>query len=163
MDALMLRYLLAALLITAMPASAESFDCRVIGIADGNTFSCRTNVGERFRVRLAEIDTPELKQPYGSQARQALSDHIFGKNVTLVVKGRDDLGRTLARVSVGNIDVNSEMVRSGTAWAYRSHLDDRSLLDLEAVAREFRRGLWSLHKTEQQPPWEWREQMRKSR
>ncbi len=86
----MLRYLLAALLITAMPASAESVDCRVIGIADGNTFSCRTNVGERFRVRMAEIDTPELKQPYGSQARQALSDHIFGKNVTLVVKGRDD-------------------------------------------------------------------------
>jgi|SRR3546814_629385 len=163
MDALMLRYLLAALLITAMPASAESFDCRVIGIADGNTFSCRTNVGERFRVRLAEIDTPELKQPYGSQARQALSDHIFGKNVTLKVKGRDDLGRTLARVGVGNIDVNSEMVRSGAAWAYRGHLDDRSLLDLEAVAREFRRGLWSLHKTEQQPPWEWREQMRKSR
>ena len=59
----MLRYLLAALLITATPASAESFDCRVIGIADGNTFSCRTNVGERFRVRLAEIDTPELKHP----------------------------------------------------------------------------------------------------
>ena len=159
----MLRYLLAALLATAMPASAESFDCRVIGIADGNTFSCRTNVGERLRVRLAEIDAPELKQPYGSQARQALSDHIFGKNVTLEVKGRDGLGRTLARVGVGNIDVNSEMVRAGAAWAYRARLDDRRLLDLEAVAREFRRGLWSLHKTEQQPPWEWREQMCKSR
>ena len=163
MDALMLRYLLAALLITAMPASAESLDCRVIGIADGNTFSCRTNAGERLRVRLAEIDAPELKQPYGSQARQALSDHIFGKNVTLAVKGRDGLGRTLARVGVGNIDVNSEMVRAGAAWAYRARLDDRRLLDLEAVAREFRRGLWSLHKTEQQPPWEWRAQMRKSR
>ncbi len=159
----MLRYLLAALLITAMPASAESLDCRVIGIADGNTFSCRTNAGERLRVRLAEIDAPELKQPYGSQARQALSDHIFGKNVTLAVKGRDGLGRTLARVGVGNIDVNSEMVRAGAAWAYRARLDDRRLLDLEAVAREFRRGLWSLHKTEQQPPWEWRAQMRKSR
>lgn len=159
----MLRYLLAALLITAMSASAESFGCRVIGIADGNTFSCRTNVGERLRVRLAEIDAPELKQPYGSQARQALSDHIFGKNVMLEVKGRDGLGRTLARVGVGNIGVNSEMVRAGAAWVYRARLDDRRLLDLEAVAREFRRGLWSLHKTEQQPPWEWREQMRKSR
>jgi len=92
MDAVMLRYLLAALLITAMPASAESLDCRVIGIADGNTFSCRTNVGERLRVRLAEIDAPELKQPYGSQARQALSDHIFGKNVTLAVRAAMALG-----------------------------------------------------------------------
>ncbi len=163
MDALVLRSLLAVLLITTMSVSAESFDCRVIGIADGNSFSCRTNVGDRLRVRLAEVDAPELKQPYGIQARQALSSQIFGKNVTLTVKGRDELGRTLARVYVGNIDVNSGMVRSGAAWAYRGHLDDRTLLDLEAVAREFRRGLWSLHKTEQQPPWKWREQMRKNR
>ncbi|MEL7557666.1 thermonuclease family protein [Stutzerimonas chloritidismutans] len=159
----MLRYLLAALLITAMPASAESFDCRVIGIADGNTFSCQTNMGDRLRVRLAEIDTPALKQPYGIQARQALSSHIIGKNVTLKVKRRDDLGRTLAQVSVGNIDVNSELVRVGAAWAHRGHLDDRRLLDLEAVAREFRRGLWSLHQTEQPPAWESREQTRKNR
>jgi len=71
MDALMLRYLLAALLATAMPASAESFDCRVIGIADGNTFSCRTNVGERLRVRLAEIDAarPGKRSPTTSSAR----------------------------------------------------------------------------------------------
>lgn len=156
----MLRYLLAVLLVTAFPVCAESINCRVIGIADGNTFSCRTAEGKRLRVRLAEIDTPELKQPYGSQARQALSSYIFGKDVALAIMGRDDLGRTLARVKVGNVDVNSEMVRTGTAWAYRDHLKDRKLLDLEAVAREFKRGIWSLQKSEQQPPWEWRKEMR---
>lgn len=159
----MLRYLLAVLLVTALPASAEVLECRVIGIADGNSFSCRTVEGDRIRVRLAEVDAPELKQPYGGQARQALSGYIFSKNVELTVKGRDDLGRSLARVKVGNVDVNSEMVRTGAAWAYRGNLKDRKLLDLEAVAREFKRGLWSLQKSEQQPPWEWRKEMRSGR
>lgn len=63
----------------------------------------------------------------------------------------------------GDTDVNAEMVRTGTAWAYRAQLKDRSLLDLEAVAREFKRGLWALHKTEQQPLWEWRKEMRSAR
>ncbi|MGO8557840.1 hypothetical protein ACC724_39945, partial [Rhizobium ruizarguesonis] len=49
------------------------------------------------------------------------------------------------------------------AWAYRAQLKDHTLLDLEAVAREFKRGLWALHKTEQQPPWEWRKEMRSAR
>ncbi|MFW9674711.1 thermonuclease family protein, partial [Vibrio parahaemolyticus] len=79
----MLRCVLAALLLTALPASAQTTDCRVIGIADGNVFSCRTAEGDRLRVRMAEIDAPELKQPYGAQARQALSGYVFGKNVQL--------------------------------------------------------------------------------
>lgn len=152
----MLRYLLIAFLITALPASAESIDCRVIGIADGDTFSCLVANRDQVRVRLAEIDAPESGQPYGSHARQALSGFIFGKDVTLIVQDRDRYGRTVARVMVANVDVNSEMVRSGAAWAYREYLKDRTLLNLEAVAKEFKRGLWSLPKAEQKAPWEWR-------
>lgn len=162
-DAAMLRALATSLLITVLPASAAAFDCRVTGIADGDTFSCLDALGEHVRVKLAEIDTPELRQPYGSQARQALASHIFSKTVTLTVKGRDDRGRTLARVKVGDSDINSELVRTGNAWANRGYLDDRTLLNLEAVARELGRGLWSLPKADQQPPWEWRQQQRGSR
>lgn len=75
----MLRCVLAALLLTALPASAQTTDCRVIGIADGNVFSCRTAEGDRLRVRMAEIDAPELKQPYGAQARQALSGYVSAR------------------------------------------------------------------------------------
>lgn len=151
----MLRSLLAALLVTAVPAFAESIDCRVIGIADADTFSCLTANGDQVRVRLAEIDAPELKQPYGDHARRALSGFIFGKDVTLIVQHRDRHGRRVARVKAADVDVNAEMVRTGAAWAYRANLRDRTLLDLEAVAREFKRGLWSLPKAEQQAPWEW--------
>ena len=158
MDAVMLRTLATFLLVTALPASAASFDCKVTGIADGDAFSCVDNNGERIRARMAEIAAPALKQSYGSQARQALAGHIFGKTVTLTVQGRDNLGRALVRVRVGDSDINSELVRTGYAWANRTRLEDRTLLDLEAVARELGRGLWSLPKADQQAPWEWRRQ-----
>lgn len=152
----MLRYLLAALLLAALPASAESIDCRVIGIADGDTFSCLTGKRDQVRVRLAGIDAPELGQPYGRRARQILSDLVFGKDVTLIVQDRDRYGRTVALVKVADVDVNAALVRTGAAWAYRAYLKDRTLLNLEAFAKEFERGLWSLPKSERQPPWEWR-------
>lgn len=159
-DAFMLRSLLAALLVISLPASAEFIDCRVIGIADGDTFTCLTVNKDQVRVRLAEIDAPEAKQPYGNRARQALSELIFGKSVTLIVQDRDRYGRTVARVKIAAVDVNAEMVRTGAAWAYRDYLKDGSLLNLEAVAKEFKRGIWSLSKTEQQAPWEWRKEKR---
>ena len=109
---------------------------------------------------MAEIDTPESKQPYGTRAKQALSEMIFGKDVTLNVQDRDRYGRTVARVKVGSTDVNAEMVRTGAAWAYRDYLKDRSLIDLEATAKHFKRGLWSLPQAEQQAPWDWRKDRR---
>jgi len=157
---LMRRHLLAALLLIALPASAESIECRVIGIADGDTFSCLTASRDQVRVRLAGIDAPELGQPYGRRARQALSGFVFGKDVTLIVQDRDRYGRTVAQVKVADIDVNAEMVRAGAAWAYRVYLKDRTLLNLEAVAKEFKRGLWSLSKAERKAPWEWRQDKR---
>lgn len=156
----MLRYLLATLLVTALPASADSLDCRVIGIAGGDIFACLTADRERIRVRLAEVDAPEAGQAYGLEAQHALSGFIFGKDVSLAVKGRDRHGRTLARVHAGDTDVNAEMIRAGAAWAEPDYMTDRSLLALEAVAREFKRGLWALPKSDRQAPWEWRQRKR---
>jgi len=48
------------------------------------------------------------------------------------------------------------MVRTGNAWAYRKYLKDKSLLELEAIARAERRGLWGLPEAQQVPPWDWR-------
>lgn len=159
---IMLRYLLVSLLlVTDLPAAAvETIGCRVIGISDGDTFSCLTPARETIRVRMAEIDTPEKDQPYGTRARQALSGYIFGKDVALQVQDRDRYGRTVARVEVGSTDVTAEMVRSGAAWVYRDYLKDRSLLNLEATAKHFKRGIWSLPPAQQQAPWEWRKQRR---
>lgn len=56
---------------------------------DGDTLTLLVSDGSRFKpvkVRLAEIDTPESKQPYGERAKQALSDLAFGKQARVVCK-----------------------------------------------------------------------------
>ena len=108
------------------------------------------------RLRLTEIDTPERAQPWGTRARQALADKVFGRQVRVLPAGEDRYGRLLGRIYVGERDINREMVREGHAWAYRQYLSDRSLLEDEHYAREAGIGLWSLPQSQDIPPWEWR-------
>jgi hypothetical protein len=118
-------------------------------VPDGASF-------KQVRVRLAEIDTPESRQPYGNRARQALSDLAFNQQARVVVQDTDRYGRTVGRVYVGAVDVNAELVKQGAAWVYRQYLKDQSLLTLEAEAKAAKRGLWGLPETERCPPWDWR-------
>jgi endonuclease YncB( thermonuclease family) len=144
------------LLLAATPALSDDLNCRVVGISDGDTFTCLTISKRQVKVRLAEIDTPESKQPYGTRARQQLSEFAFGKDVTLSIQDTDRYGRTVARAFVGDTDINAEMVRHGAAWVYRQYSHDRGLLALETEAREEMVGLWALPESERMPPWEWR-------
>jgi endonuclease YncB( thermonuclease family) len=125
------------------PAAAIDLLGKVVGVLDGDTL---TVLVERraVKVRLAEIDTPEKGQPYGSAARQALSDLVFGKVATVHGQTRDRYGRTVGRVYVDGRDVNAELVRAGHAWVYRKYTTDRSLYALEAEAKAAGRGLWAL-------------------
>lgn len=154
----MKRSVLAALLLTlAAPlAFAAEISCRVVGVSDGDTFTCLTAEKRHVKVRMAEIDTPESKQPYGTRARHALSDLVFGKDVKLVVQDTDRYGRTVARAYAGTTDVNAALVSQGAAWVYRQYSKDRSLIGLEDQARSAKRGLWALPESERMKPWEWR-------
>ncbi len=144
---------LAALLNTAM---AGSLDCRVVGISDGDTFTCLNAGNQQTRIRLANIDTPESAQPYGKRSKQALSGWIFGKQVHIDTQTVDRYGRTVGEVHVGGTNVNAEMVRMGAAWVYRQYNRDPDLLALEQVARQEHRGLWAQPEAAIVPPWEWR-------
>lgn len=152
-----LRILVSALFfLLAQAASAEELRGRVVGITDGDTLTLLTEQREQVRIRLAEIDTPERGQPYGTRARQSLSDLAFGKAVRVVVEDTDRYRRTVGRVYAGPQDINAEMVRRGAAWVYRRYSHDPALLRLEQAARAERRGLWALPEMERIPPWEWR-------
>ena len=129
---------------------------KVVAISDGDTFTLLTSSKQQVKVRLSEIDTPERAQPFGTRARQALSDLIFSKDVLVVQDDIDRYGRLVGQVYVGNTHVNRKMVQEGMAWVYRQYLKDMTLLQDEQVAREAKRGLWSLPSTEQVSPWEWR-------
>lgn len=140
-------------------ASSEAYanTCKVIDVIDGDTFTCFTDENDLLKVRLAEIDAPELDQPYGEHSKQSLSRLISGEMVRLSVTGTDGHGRSVARVKrADGIDINAEQIRAGAAWAYREHLEDKSLLVLEATAKNDQRGMWSLPASDQTPPWEWR-------
>jgi hypothetical protein len=68
---------------------AETLTGRVVGVSDGDTLTLLAEGNRQVRVRLAEIDTPESRQPYGSRAKQALSDLAFGKTARVEVQDTD--------------------------------------------------------------------------
>lgn len=158
MSAASLRVFVLLFLVCAAASSgsAATLYGKVVGVKDGDTLVVLSDARVQTVVRLAEIDAPERRQPYGNKAKQALSRMSFGKRVAVLVTGHDQYGRALAHVRVDDVDVNVEMVRLGAAWVYRRYSEDAGLLALEAEAREARRGLWALPKAEQLAPWDWR-------
>lgn len=137
---------------------AENLSGKVVKIADGDTLTLLVAGNRPVKIRLSEIDTPESRQPYGQKAKQALAGLVFSKTITADVQTIDRYGRSVARVYVGALDVNAELLRSGAAWVYRKYAKDPNLYKLEDQAREKRMGLWALPESQRMPPWEWRKQ-----
>jgi endonuclease YncB( thermonuclease family) len=135
---------------------------KIVGVHDGDTVTFLTSDNKQIKVRLAEIDAPELAQPYGNKSKQHLSGLIFGKSVTLDVVEKDRYGRSVGKIYSGAEYVNAEMVKSGHAWAYKQYLKDKSFLEFESSAKSQKIGLWSLPDAEIVPPWEWRKSEGKS-
>ena len=149
-----MRYLPLLLFLVAFPAPAETvYDGNVIKIADGDTLTLLVNE-KQLKIRLSDIDTPERKQPFGTRAKQALSELAFGKQACVVEVTVDRYGRIVGRVYVDGLDVNAILVRGGYAWVYRKYSQDGELLKLEAEAKQKGLGLWA--DTDPIPPWEWR-------
>ncbi|MGV0005558.1 MAG: thermonuclease family protein [Candidatus Porifericomitaceae bacterium WSBS_2022_MAG_OTU9] len=144
----------------ATAQAAEIISGEVVAISDGDTLTVLTREKRQVKVRLAEIDTPEKRQPYGTAARQALSEKIFRQQVRVIVETVDRYGRTIGQVYLGPRHINREMVVEGHAWVYRRYLKDKSLLALEEKAKLGGLGLWGLSEARQMPPWEWRRQQR---
>lgn len=135
---------------------------RVVRVADGDTISILDSNHTQYKIRLHGIDTPERDQAHGKAAWDALSDMVAGREVGVVVLGKDSYGRTDGTVYLGETNVNLAMVAAGHAWWYRYYAPDNRLLETtERAAREAQRGLWA--DPDPIPPWEWRRQQRYSR
>ena len=138
------------------PAEAAELQGRVISIADGDTLTVLTPDKSQIKIRLVEIDAPESGQPYGKKAKQALSDLVFGQNVTVQYKAKDRYGRILGRVFIDELDVNLRLVELGAAWAYDQYLTDPNIKQAEKRARDSKAGLWALPTHQIMAPWDWR-------
>ena len=142
-----------ALILALLTAAGAALTGRVERVIDGDSLEVATSDGA-VEVRLFGIDAPEHDQPYADAARAELAKRVKGKPVRLEVEDHDHYGRTVARVFVGDEDVNAALVRAGAAWVYRRYSEDPKLLAAEDEARRAKRGLWA--EPDPTPPWEWR-------
>lgn len=119
-----------------------AFHGKVISVSDGDTITVLTNDNKQYKIRLVHIDAPESKQAFGNQAKNALSNLIYSKQVYIQRSGVDQYNRILGTVYLGQNNVNKQMVYSGYAWAYRNRSTDPSYIQLERSAKANQRGLW---------------------
>jgi micrococcal nuclease len=128
-----MRFLLAALaalfLLSCQPPQGAGVpSCRVAQVIDGDTLALSCD-GRLHRVRLLDMDTPELFHPHcpaeaeaGQSARAALERLVAEGSVSAVrFQGQDRYGRDLARVSVAGTDLSQSMLALGLALPYGGH------------------------------------------
>ena len=116
---------------------------RVETVHDGDTVTCLDTAGKAQKIRLRGIDAPEFDQPHGRDARQALAFKLTGGSVRVDGAARDQHGRLLGTLWLGDRDLNRELVSEGHAWVFGGFAPDPDLVAAEAEARKARRGLWA--------------------
>ena len=124
------------------------------------------------KIRLVGIDAPELKQtckhgvteyPCGKMSKEWLNLLVEDFQITCSYSEKDRYKRILGVCYIGNInsvafkkkvkslELNSMMVKSGNAVAYRKYSD--AYIEDEEFAKINKRGIW-IGKFEM--PWDWR-------
>ncbi|WP_418508912.1 thermonuclease family protein [Corallibacter sp.] len=115
-----------------------------------------------IKVRVANIDCPERKQPFSKRAKQFTSQQVFDKEVKLEFLKKDRYGRHIGNVIYNDsLSLSKELLKNGLAWHYVKYSNDSTLQVLEDYARLNKVGLWQ--DSNAVPPWEWRSTKRKKK
>ena len=59
-----------------------------IRVVDGDTIRAEAK-GKEIKIRLVEIDAPEMNQPFGAQSKNFLNRLLYKKDITLISQGED--------------------------------------------------------------------------
>ena len=134
----------------------EEITGKVISVVDGTTLEVVSNDNQVYKIRLVGIDSPELTQEYGGEAKEFLEKLILEKSVLVKITGKDRLGRYLAEIVIeGKTDPRVELLKRGLTWtAEKSPLPD--LEEYRVKAQQKGKGLWK--QREPTPPWIYRRQ-----
>lgn len=148
-------------------AQADTLVGEVVGLADGDTVTVLDAQKTQHKIRLAGIDAPEKGMPWGQKSKEALSDRVYRRMVTVEWHKQDRYGRLIGKILVDGQDANLAQVADGMAWHYKDYAqeqtpDDRArYAQAELDARSVRRGLWA--DPDPIPPWAWRKMKREAR
>ena len=125
-------------------------------IIDGDTIILNSE-----KIRFYGIDTPEIKQTCtdnyghtyscGIRAKLELEKIIGSRKISCIKKTKDRYKRSISICYVDENDINSLMVRSGWALAYRKY--SKKYVKDEAIAKLNDAGMWSGKFI---APWKWR-------
>lgn len=137
----------------ALSLSLPAFSHQVVGVNDGETLTLLVDE-KPLKVRLANIDAPEMPQAYGRASRKSLYDLCFGKDASYRALETDHYGSPVAVVSCGGIEANRAQIERGMAWVADKSNRDFTLPALQLIARRDRKGLWA--DDNPVPPWEFR-------
>lgn len=96
-------------------AHAEVIVGRVVGVADGDTVTVLDANKQQHKIRLAGIDAPEKRQPFGQRSKESLSALVFARQVTVETDKKDRYGREVGKVRVDGVDANLERLKRGFA------------------------------------------------
>ena len=149
------------ILLTFLIVSNLLLGYRVIHVSDGDTITIMMD-GEKQKIRLYGIDTPEINQSFGTEAKQFLSDQILNKEVEIVIKDTDRYKRLVAIVYFNNKSMNEVLLKEGWAWWYEAYAKkEYKYKELQEEAQKKKRGMW--RNKGNIPPWEFRRMKKKSR
>ncbi|HWI16017.1 MAG TPA: thermonuclease family protein [Burkholderiales bacterium] len=166
------RIALLAVLTLPSPSRAGSFAAKVVVVVDGDTVVVRDDRARRHEIRIAGIDAPEIRQPYGVRSRSYLAELLYGRQVTVAWYKRDRYNRVLGRVFVTlsepcgttlcarPVDAGYAQIAAGLAWHDKEHLDEQPAEErlrygrAEQEARLRHAGLWA--ESAPIPPWRYR-------
>jgi len=141
-------------------SGAETLAGRVVGVTDGDTITVLAAGNVQEKIRVAGIDAPEKKQPFGQASKLSLSNLVYDRPVTVEWRKRDRYRRIVGHVFVSGRDAGLEQIRAGMAWHYRRYQAEQAADDreryaaAESEALAARRGLW--RDPDPIPPWDWR-------
>ena len=95
-------------------------------IWDGDTFTVHDRTGRREKIRIENIDAPEIDGACAAEriaapkAKHELATLVSGHRIELVRGKLDRYGRQLARVSVGRRDVGETLIEHGLSRRWDS-------------------------------------------
>lgn len=134
---------------------------QVVRVVDGDTVIL-SDGNIQFTLRIAGLDAPEKKQPYGQEAKKFLNDLIMGHPVKVqpLRRGIDPYGRSLGHLYIGPQDVGVALIQAGLSFYYRPgcvdypvnkkkyDYDPRIYVEAEIKAHKKRQGMWSRNDVE---------------
>ncbi|QIL69410.1 hypothetical protein G7048_02850 [Diaphorobacter sp. HDW4B] len=145
-----------------MSFTAAVLMCLVVHVSDGDSLFARCHESDStaswpVKIRIAEIDAPELKQNFGREAKSHLETLCLRQTAEITPVTRDQYERLVAHVRCSGTNVAQDQLSHGYAWVYtwRSR-KNAALQAMQTRAQEQRVGLWS--EARPQAPWNYRKQ-----